>query len=253
MTVRQMLSIPALAILTAATAHAGPTYLTQMRYVEASVDAGNAMPDMERRVSMDFGGFEKSASASMSIPAKASGASAGSADAAISQTSSFLNDGIRASFVGSLTVGDDLAIRPATSFKTVIESTFVLDGPQRYEFLATGGAQGSGVAELTGDATFGGSDVNLMVPAARGLDAIGGEPITGELAGGTYRFTYTLSSTADGGADLQFDNFKTSLLFTPLTPGGTTPAVVPLPSPALAGLGTLGGLALVGRLKRRRA
>ena len=253
MTVRQMLSIPALAILTAATAHAGPTYLTQMRYVEASVDAGNGAPDMERRVSMDFGGFEKSASASMSIPAAMAGASAGSASASITQNSMLDADGIRATFSGDLSVGADLALRPVTSFKTVIDTTFVLDGPQRYTFdPSSATANGFGSATLTGDAAFGGPNVDLTLAAFRGLDA-SGQVVTGELAGGTYRFTYTLQSSADGDAGLTFAPFTTSLLFSPVDASGGTPAVIPLPPAALAGLGTLGGLALFGRLKRRRA
>ncbi len=252
---RVMVGAAALSILACAAAQAGPTYLTQMRYVEASVDIGNGAPDMERRVSMDFGGFDRTASASMRIPAKVAGAGAGSAGASITQTSMLDADGIRATFSGNLVVGADLALRPVTSFKTVIDTTFVLDGPQRYTFDPSNGtANGFGLATLTGDAAFGGPDVDLTLAAFRGFDA-SGQSVSGELAGGTYRFTYTLQSSADDEAGLEFAPFTTSLLFTPLDAGGgtggTTPAVVPLPSAALAGFGTLGALALAGAFHRR--
>ena len=233
-------------------AFAGPTYLTQMRYVESTVSAGGDMVDMERRVSMDFGGFDKTASASLALPGGPSGSST------VSQSSMFGDDGVTANFSGAFSTG---GTGITSTVKTVLESTFVLDGPTTYTFNPYGGSpslvgSGTGTASLIGTTSASGPDLDISLRVADG-QAVGdttGGPLTGELAGGTYTFKYEFDGTAsDAGLDF---SFAPSLLFAAVAPGGDNggPAVIPLPNSALAGLGTLagiGGLGLAGRLRRK--
>ena len=241
----------------ASVAHAGPTYLTQMRYVEATADAGGDMVDMERRVSMDFGGFDQTATAHVDY------VGGGFIDAAISQQSTFDDAGITASFGGSLNVGERSASEPggSASIKTVLESTFVLDGPHSYVFypLGTGSApsvSGSAAASITGDTSVQGPDLDVTLNVASGLgegEFTDPQPLTGELAGGTYTFKYAFTGTGSGEAGLNFDGFDPQLSFTSLSGGGTNvPATVPLPAAGWAGLATLGGLMGVGRKRLKR-
>ena len=245
-------AIAGLALTSAA--FAGPTYLTQMRYVEATVNGGGDMVDMERRVSMDFGGFDRTASASLSLPGGASGSST------VTQTSTFDDSGVTANFSGAFSTG---GTGLTSTVKTVLESTFVLEGPSTYQFFPYGGSpslvgSGTGTASLVGTTSASGPDLDISLQVADG-QAIGdtsGEPFTGELAGGTYTFKYEFDGTASD-AGLNF-SFAPSLLFDAVTPGGDNggPAVIPLPNSAVAGLGTLagiGGLGLIGRLRRKDA
>ena len=235
-----------------ASAFAGPTYLTQMRYVEATVNGGGDAVDMERRVSMDFGGFDKTASASLGLPGGPSGTSS------ITQTSLFDASGVTANFSGNYSTG---GTGITSTVKTVLETTFVLDGPSTYTFNPYGGSpslvgSGTGTASLIGTTSATGPDLDISLRVADG-QAIGdttGGPLSGALAGGTYTFKYEFDGTASD-AGLNF-SFAPSLLFAAVSPGGDNggPAVIPLPNSALAGLGTLagiGGLGLVGRLRRK--
>ena len=231
-------------------AFAGPTYLTQMRYVEATVNGGGDMVDMERRVSMDFGGFDKTASASLSLPGGATGTSS------VTQTSTFGDSGVTANFSGAFSTG---GTGLTSTVKTVLESTFVLDGPSTYQFFPYGGSpslvtNGSGSASLTGTTSVGGPDLDVALTVADG-QAIGdtsGEPLTGTLAGGTYTFKYEFDGSASD-AGLNF-SFAPSLLFAAVSPGGDNggPAVIPLPSSAFAGLGTLALIGGLGAIRRRK-
>lgn len=232
-------------------AFAGPTYLTQMRYVEATVNGGGDMVDMERRVSMDFGGFDKTASASLSLPGGGSGTST------VSQNSTFGTDGVTANFSGAFSSSGSTGV--TSTVKTVLESTFVLDGPSTYTFTPYGGSpslvtNGTGMASLIGTTSVNGPDLNVSLRVADG-QAIGDTsagPITGTLAGGTYTFKYEFDgSAADSGLNF---SFAPSLLFASVAPGGDSggPAVIPLPGGATAGLGTLALLGGLGLVNRRR-
>ena len=231
-------------------AQAAVSYLTQMRFVEAKVDAGGDMVDMERRVSMTFGGFDRTASASINLPGGTTGS------AAVAQSSTFDDGGVTAGFSGSFaTTGGDVT----STVKTVLETTFVLDGPTSYQFFPYGGspelaASGVGTATLTGATSFGGPDldVNLTVANGQALGDSVDEPLTGELAGGEYTFRYEFEGTASDGT-LDF-SFNPSLLFSDVqTSVPESPAVVPLPGAATAGLLTLGGLGAARLRKRRQA
>ena len=231
-------------------ADAAVSYLTQMRFVEATVDAGGDMVDMERRVSMSFGGFDRTASSNLSLANGASGS------AAVAQSSTFADDGVTASFSGSFATSGATV---TSTVKTVLETTFVLDGPTTYQFFPYGGsptlaASGSGTATLTGATGFNGPDIDVALNVANG-QALGDsvdEPLTGSLAGGEYTFRYEFEGTASDGM-LEFA-FNPSLIFSDVqTVGGGMTAVVPLPGAATAGLLTLGGLGLARLRKGRKA
>lgn len=244
-------TVVGLALVTsAAPALAGASYLTQMRFVEATVDGGGEMVDMERRASMAFGPFARVASASLELPDGVTGS------ATVAQASLFDADGITAEFGGSFsTSGTGLT----SSVKTVLATTFVLDGPHSYEFFPYGGspeltASGSGVATLIGSTGLDGPDIALDLTVADG-QAIGeavDEPLTGELAGGEYTFRYEFVGNASDGL-LDFA-FNPSLLFTEIGGGGVpeVPTVIPLPGAATAGLTTLAGLMIAGRFRKAR-
>ena len=244
------------------------SYLTQMRIVEASVDAGNGdgMVDMERRVSMGFGDFDRTASAELTIGADpfsfggdVSNVSPGRAIASTTQTSSIGQSGITATFAGDLRVGDDLIGRPTASLRNVLETTFVLDGPTAYEFFPAGRGGGFGLnstaeGSLTANGEFIGPGIGFdtSVKFLGNLMLDPGDSLTGVLPGGEYTFRYVLTDSIPDDSESTFTG-GTELILTELGDGGGTPAVIPLPGAATAGLLTLGGLGVARARRGRRA
>ena len=248
--------VPMGGALTVRAASAGPVYLSQARFVEASVDGGDPVGDLDldRRDAPDLGPFDQAAAASFTEAFSGLPASS-----AVRQVSTLGDAGIAASFDATYS-SNTLGLYGL--FRAGLSATFSLDQPYRYALDPLGPApslvlmDGSGFVGQTATATLSGPGVNLSIPLAdnaspgAGVDPGSNPPAVGELAAGTYTFTFEVGGDALLGSGAFA--LAPSLSLTPVTDGPTEgPAVVPLPAGSLAGLATLGGIGLAGAVRGR--